>query len=82
MTMSGKVSDSDWAVSARVDPVPGGFTCAIEVEHSDETRKFAHQFKHHRVFETEREAVLDGLHEGLVWIERKMAHSILCSGEG
>lgn len=76
MTVSGKVSDNDWTVSARVDPVRGGFTCEIEVEHGDETRRFAHHFKHHRVFETEREAVLDGLREGLVWIEQKMAHSI------
>ena len=75
MSMSGKVSESDWAVSATVGPVSGGFTCSIEVEHSDPTGKFMHRFKHHRVFRTEREAMLEGLRDGLIWIEQKMARS-------
>lgn len=76
MTVSGKVSGRGWSVSAEVEPVSGGFVCTIHVDHSDPKGKFEHKFKHFRVFETEREAVLEGLREGMVWIEQKMAHSI------
>jgi hypothetical protein len=76
MTMSGKVTEQDWSVSAEVKSVTGGFVCVIHVDHSDPNGKFEHQFKHHQVFGTEREAVLEGLREGMIWIDQKMAHSI------
>ncbi|QCP49885.1 UDP-glucose 4-epimerase [Trinickia violacea] len=76
MTMSGKVGEGDWSVSAEVKPVAGGFVCTVHVDHDDPKGKFEHQFKHHTVFATERDAVLEGLREGMVWIEQKRAHSI------
>ncbi|MGV2289381.1 UDP-glucose 4-epimerase [Trinickia sp. YCB016] len=76
MAVSGKISERDWSVSAEVKPVPGGFACTIHVGHDDPKGKFEHKFKHHTVFGTEREAVLEGLREGMVWIEQKMAHAI------
>ncbi|NRO96978.1 hypothetical protein GWC77_13715 [Paraburkholderia sp. NMBU_R16] len=79
MTVSGKVNEHDWSVSADVQPASGGFVCTIHVDHvdhADPNGKFEHCFKHHRVFGTEREAVLEGLREGMIWIEQKMAHSI------
>lgn len=75
MAVSGKVCAHDWSVSVEVSPASDGFVCTIRVGHSDPKGKFEHQFKHFKVFRTEREAVLDGLREGMVWVEHKMAHS-------
>ncbi len=76
MTVSGQVSEHDWAVSAEVKPVEGGFGCTIHVDHRDPQGTFSHQFRHHKVFASEHEAVLEGLREGMIWIEGKMTHSI------
>lgn len=76
MAVSGNVSEQDWSVSVEVSPAPEGFVCTIHVAHSEPNGKFEHQFKHFKVFGTEREAVLDGLREGMVWLEQKLAHSI------
>lgn len=74
MAVSGKVNDHDWSVSVEVVPVPGGFVPAIHVVHVKPRGKFEHRFKHHKVFRTEREAVLEGLREGMGWIGQKMAN--------
>ncbi|WP_243751164.1 hypothetical protein [Paraburkholderia sp. BL10I2N1] len=42
--------------------------------HADEI--FEHQFLHGEVFSTEREAVLSGLREGMLWLELKIAKTI------
>lgn len=73
MTLSGNVDAHDWTVSAEVEPVRGGFGCLIRVAHSEADGKFEHAFRHFKVFPTEREAVLDGLHEGMLWIEGKVS---------
>ena len=73
MALSGKIPERDWCVSAEVDPAPGGFDCIIRVAHSGPTGEFEHEFKHFKVFRTEHDAVLDGLREGMLWIEQKMS---------
>ena len=74
MTIIRKVSDNDWSVSVEVVRVPGGFAPSIHVGHADPVGQFEHHFKHHKVFGSEREAVLEGLREGMGWIEQKMAN--------
>ncbi|MGN6668569.1 MAG: hypothetical protein ACTHKH_16590 [Trinickia sp.] len=74
MAILGKVSQDDWSVSVEVIRVPGGFAPSIHVDHTDASGKFEHQFKHHQVFRTEHEAVLEGLREGMGWIGQKMAN--------
>ncbi|SDI34554.1 UDP-glucose 4-epimerase [Paraburkholderia phenazinium] len=76
MTISGNVSEADWSVSTEVYEAAGGFDCRIRVSHRTPKGVFAHEFKHSRVFATEREAVLEGLREGMVWIELKRANTI------
>jgi hypothetical protein len=73
MTLSGKVGKSDWSVSAEAHPTTGGFDCLIRVSHSGPDGAFEREFKHCKTFPTEREALLDGLREGIVWIELKMS---------
>jgi hypothetical protein len=75
MTLSGKVNERDWSVSVETCLAPGGFECLIHVAHSGPTGMFEHQFKHFKLFRTEPEAVLDGLREGMLWIEHKMSNA-------
>lgn len=71
MTLSGTVVERHWTVSADTAPVPGGFVCTIRVSHDGAGGCFEHAFKHFKTFRSEREAVLDGLREGMLWIEQK-----------
>jgi len=73
MALSGTITERHWTVSARTRPVQGGFECCIRVEHVGSGTPFAHEFKHHKTFTNEREGVLDGLREGALWIEHKVA---------
>ncbi|GLU33759.1 UDP-glucose 4-epimerase [Trinickia caryophylli] len=73
MTLSGTVVERHWTVSADTSPVPGGFACTIRVSHDGAGGSFAHEFKHFKTFCSEREAVLDGLREGMLWIEQKLS---------
>lgn len=76
MTISGNVSEADWSVSTEVSETTGGYGSRIHVSHRTPEGVFTHQFKHSRTFATEREAVLEGLREGMVWIELKQAKTI------
>jgi hypothetical protein len=73
MTISGNVSEADWSVSAEVNETATGYDCRIQVSHRTPEGVFTHVFKHGGTFATEHEAVLDGLREGMVWIELKRA---------
>lgn len=76
MTISGNVCDADWSVSTGVNETSGGYDCRIRVSHRTPEGVFSHGFKHSRIFATEREAVLEGLREGMVWIDLKRAKTI------
>ncbi|WEY40716.1 MULTISPECIES: UDP-glucose 4-epimerase [Paraburkholderia] len=53
-----------------------GYVCEICVTHERAGDKlFEHRFRHARTFASEREAVLEGLREGMTWIELKMANA-------
>lgn len=76
MTLNGTISAGTWTVRAETAPAPqGGFACRIEVAHGAEEARFTHAFAHHRTFESETEAVLEGLREGVLWIELKRRHA-------
>jgi hypothetical protein len=53
-----------------------GFDYEIYVGHAGPDEEFKHQFRHAKVFAIEREAVLDGLREGIVWISLKLSETI------
>lgn len=73
MTITGKVSEADWSVSTEVNQADGGYECRIRVTHRTPGGVFTHEFKHGGIFAAAREAMLEGLREGMVWIELKQA---------
>lgn len=76
MTLRGIVDAGSWIVQAITSPAPqGGFTCQISITQSAPAEEFGHAFAHHREFETEAEAVLDGLREGMLWVDLKTRHA-------
>jgi len=76
MSLNGRIDSGAWTVEATTSPAPqGGFRCEVSVAHSAQAQRFSHAFAHHRVFENEREAVLEGLREGMVWIDLKIRHA-------
>ena len=76
MALSGNVCNSDWSVSAVTHQTTGGFDCTIQLSHNTPKGVFKHEFTHSSVFPTEREAVLAGLREGMVWVQLKMSKTL------
>ncbi|SOE97315.1 hypothetical protein SAMN05414139_10421 [Burkholderia sp. D7] len=76
MTLKGQVTSDSWNVTTGTFPADGGFGCEIHVGHAGAGEEFKHQFRHSKIFATEREAVLDGLREGMVWISLKLSETI------
>jgi hypothetical protein len=77
MTLSGNVQEAEWSVNVQTEPVEdGGYRSTIQVRHSSPEGDFEHTFQHGNKFSTERDAVLDGLREGMTWIGLKMARTI------
>ncbi|SAL61725.1 UDP-glucose 4-epimerase [Caballeronia terrestris] len=78
MRLSGKVTCAEWSVAADTHEAEGGFGCSIRVEqHRSDGVLFEHNFEHCKTFESEREAVLAGLREGMVWINLKLSSTII-----
>lgn len=76
MTLNGNIDAGTWSVTAESVPSPeGGYGCLIHVEHTGPEAQFTHTFAHHSTFENETDAVLDGLREGMLWIELKSRHA-------
>ncbi|NPT56157.1 UDP-glucose 4-epimerase [Paraburkholderia elongata] len=76
MALSGNVCDNDWSVSVVTHQTAGGFYCAIQLSHNSPEGVFHHEFTHSSIFPTEREAVLAGLREGMVWVHLKMSKTL------
>ncbi|MEM5372746.1 hypothetical protein V4C53_42990 [Paraburkholderia azotifigens] len=77
MTLLGNVQEGEWSVNVVTEPAEdGGFQSTIYVSHTSPDANFEHAFRHDRKFGSEREAALDGLRDGMTWIELKMARTI------
>jgi hypothetical protein len=77
MTLSANVHDGTWSVSVQTEAAPdGGYDSAIRVSHASPDGDFEHSFHHAQIFGTEREAVLEGLREGMAWIALKTTKTI------
>jgi hypothetical protein len=78
MNLSGKISEGTgkWAVAAESRDVAEGFRCLISTTIFTPEGNFTHEFKDSRTFCTEQEAVLQGLREGMVWIDLKISRTI------
>jgi hypothetical protein len=72
MAMHGEIHDGDWevdvATSRRDD---GRFACLIRVAHRLQDATFKREFQHTETFANERDAMVAGLREGMIWIELK-----------
>jgi hypothetical protein len=76
MTLKGSIDSGIWRVQAETAPAPqGGYCCQINVAHGAQEQCFNHAFAHHRIFESEIAAVLEGLREGMVWVDLKSRHA-------
>jgi hypothetical protein len=72
MSIKGQVNCADWTVTCNAEQTPEGIVCMIGVEHRNvEGGRFGHRFRQEGAFESEREAVLAGLREGMAWINLK-----------
>ncbi|WP_233808236.1 hypothetical protein [Paraburkholderia sp. HP33-1] len=77
MTISANAQQGSWSVSVETEAAPeGGFQATIHVKHESPEGDFEHTFHHARVFIVEREAVLEGLREGMTWIALKTTRTI------
>lgn len=77
MAFSGTVSCADWRVLANTREVAHGFECSIRVElMGPDGSRFEHGFVHGAVFDRERDAILAGLQEGMVWVDLKRSRTI------
>lgn len=77
MTLSANVHEGSWSVSVQTDAgQDGGYQSTIHVRHALPGGDFEHTFHHAKVFATEREAVLEGLREGMTWIALKTTRTI------
>lgn len=76
MALNGTINAGSWSVSVETAPAPlGGFGCQIHVTHTTPGAQFNHAFAHHRTFESETTAMLEGLREGMQWVELKSRHA-------
>jgi hypothetical protein len=74
MTLTANAHDREWSVdvSTSAEPV-GGYRAMVHVAHNFGSGAFEYEFRHNGTFLTEREALLEGLREGMTWIELKIA---------
>lgn len=76
MTLKGNVNEGSWSVEVETSAAPGGgYHCRIRVTQTVPERTFSHDFTHYRTFEDETTAMLEGLREGMTWIELKRGHT-------
>ncbi|RQH05808.1 hypothetical protein [Paraburkholderia dinghuensis] len=72
MSLNGTISGAAWTVIAETVPAPqGGFGCRIHVSYAPPEAQFTREFTHHSTFENETTAILEGLREGVLWVELK-----------
>jgi len=77
MSLKGRVEAAQWIVTCNTQETPRGFMCWIAVEHPNvEGGRFVHRFGHAPTFDSESDALLAGLREGMAWIGLKAAKTI------
>ncbi|MBB5467602.1 hypothetical protein HDG32_003725 [Paraburkholderia sp. CI2] len=77
MAISANAQEGTWSVSVETrEAQEGGFLSTIHVKHVSPEGDFERTFHQSRVFAVEREAVLEGLREGMTWIALKTTRTI------
>ena len=77
MTLKGNISQGSWNVVVETTAASGGgYRSTVHVTHELSGRgPFSHTFMHHRTFSSEHDAVIEGLREGMTWIELKRTNA-------
>jgi hypothetical protein len=77
MTLKGSISEGHWNVAVETTAASGGgYRCTVHVTHELTGRDtFSHTFTHHRTFPSEHDAVIEGLRDGMKWIELKRTNA-------
>ncbi|MGF6612373.1 hypothetical protein OKW45_007361 [Paraburkholderia sp. WSM4175] len=77
MTISANAQEGTWSVSVETQQAKeGGFQSTIHVKHVSPEGDFERTFHQLQAFAVEREAVLEGLREGMTWIALKTTRTI------
>lgn len=77
MPLSGTIEEGEWSVTAATSQTDaGGYSCTIRVSQVGPAGKFEHEFVASRSAASEHEAMLEGLREGLIWVELKRTRTI------
>lgn len=77
MAISANAQQGTWSVSVQTEQTQeGGFQATIHVKHASPEGDFERTFHQSQVFAVEREAVLEGLREGMTWIALKTTRTI------
>ncbi|MBB5423438.1 hypothetical protein HDG40_001582 [Paraburkholderia sp. JPY158] len=77
MAISANAQQGTWSVSVHTEETQeGGFRATIHVKHVSPEGDFERTFQQSQVFAVEREAVLEGLREGMTWIALKTTRTI------
>lgn len=76
MALTGNVDDGGWTVRVKTVPADGGFCGDVCISGRGDDGEFSHAFRASGRFATEREALLEGLREGMAWIGLKRARTI------
>jgi hypothetical protein len=77
MTISANAQQGTWSVSVQTEEAQeGGYQATIHVKHESPDGDFERSFLQSEVFAVEREAVLEGLREGMTWIALKTTRTI------
>jgi len=77
MALKGSINEGSWNVAVETTAVAGGgYRSTVQVTHElAGCSPFTHTFTHHRTFATEHDAVIEGLREGMTWIELKRSNA-------
>jgi hypothetical protein len=76
MTMQGEIHDGDWEVDVRTQLRDDGrYACRVQVSHRLQDTQFRREFQLADTFANERDAMVEGLREGMIWIELKRCHT-------
>jgi hypothetical protein len=76
MTLTGNAHETEWSVDVTTSAVDRGYRSNVYITHQSASGAFTHDFQHSGPFATEREALLEGLREGMTWVELKKSGAL------
>ncbi|MGG2044498.1 hypothetical protein [Burkholderia gladioli] len=76
MTLSGELHHADWTVAIEtVAADASGYRCRTHVKLELPSGVCEHTFTHSTCHPTERDAAIEGLRTGMIWVEMRKANT-------